>query len=283
MANFIRVKKRWRFILLIFNFFILSIHARAGRVDSVEIFSPSMQKNIKCLIVLPDDYSVTGRPYPVLYLLHGWSGNFAGWISGAPQLLRHADTYRMLIVCPDGGYDSWYLDSPVDSTVRYETHIASEVVSYVDYYYHTRKESAGRAITGLSMGGHGAVYLAIRHPDVFGAAGSMAGGLDLCLWKENNWDLQGVLGNPDLFWKNWENNSVVNLIPLLKGRDMPLIIDCGVGDFFLPANREMHRKLLEAGIPHEYTERPGTHNGDYWNSAIDFQLVYFSKFFNRKP
>ena len=283
MANFIRVKKRWRFILLIFNFFILSIHARAGRVDSVEIFSPSMQKNIKCLIVLPDDYSVTGRPYPVLYLLHGWSGNFAGWISGAPQLLRHADTYRMLIVCPDGGYDSWYLDSPVDSTVRYETHIASEVVSYVDYYYHTRKESAGRAITGLSMGGHGAVYLAIRHPDVFGAAGSMAGGLDLCLWKENNWDLQGVLGNPDLFWKNWENNSVVNLIPLLKGRDMPLIIDCGVGDFFLPANREMHRKLLEAGIPHEYTERPGAHNGDYWNSAIDFQLVYFSKFFNRKP
>ncbi len=283
MANFIYVKKCCLFILLVFNFLALPIRARAGRVDSVEIFSPSMRKNIKCLIVIPDDYSVMGKPYPVLYLLHGWSGNFAGWVSGSPQLLRHADTYRMLIVCPDGGYDSWYLDSPVDSTVRYETHIAYEVVSYVDYYYHTRKESAGRAITGLSMGGHGAVYLAIRHPDIFGAAGSMAGGLDLCLWKKNTWDLQGVLGDPDAFWENWENNSVVNLVPLLKGRDMPLIIDCGVGDFFLPANREMHRKLLDSDIPHEYTERPGAHNGDYWNSAIDFQVVYFNKFFNRKP
>lgn len=277
----IRLKNKCPLFILVFNFLFLSISVRAGHADSVEIFSPSMHKNIKCIIIKPDNYSVMGKPYPVLYLLHGWSGNFAGWVSGSPQLLHHADTYQMLIVCPDGGYDSWYLDSPVDSTVRYETHIAKEVVSYVDYYYHTRKESGGRAITGLSMGGHGALYLAIRHPDVFGAAGSMAGGLDLRLWKKNNWDLQGVLGDPDTNWPNWESNSVVNLIYALKGHEIPLIIDCGVGDFFLPANREMHAQLLAAGIPHEYTERPGEHNGNYWNSAIDFQTVYFYKFFNR--
>jgi S-formylglutathione hydrolase FrmB len=267
------------------NLFILSLlmanAAYAGRVDSVEIFSPSMRKNIKCFVVMPDNYSVMGKPYPVLYLLHGWSGNFAGWLGDAPQLRQHADTYQMLIVCPDGGYDSWYIDSPVDSTVRYETHIVKEVVPYIDYYYHTRRERAGRAISGLSMGGHGAMSLAIRHPDIFGAVGSMAGGLDLRDFKKNNWDLVGVLGDPSKHWDNWENYSVVNLVPHLKRLDLPMIIDCGTGDFFLPANQEMHRRLVEAKIPHEYTERPGQHDGDYWGSAVDFQVVFFHKFFSR--
>jgi S-formylglutathione hydrolase FrmB len=270
-----------RYIFFVINILMAITTARGGHVDSVEIFSPSMRKNIKCLVIKPDRYTITGDPYPVLYLLHGWSGNFAGWLGSAPQLLRHADTYGMIIVCPDGGYDSWYLDSPVDSTVRYETHIAFEVVQYVDYYYHTRRESRGRAIAGLSMGGHGAIFLAIRHPDVFGAAGSMAGGLDLSAWRKNDWDLKGVLGDPDTHWQNWLDYSVVNLAPLLKGSKGAIIIDCGTGDFFLPANREMHRKLLEFKIPHEYTERPGLHDGNYWGSAVDFQVVFFDKFFRR--
>lgn len=272
---------RIHFILIV-NFLALSIAVRAGHVDTVDIYSTSMKKNIRCIVITPDNYSVMGKPYPVLYLLHGWSGNFAGWLGDAPQLRMHADTYQMLIVCPDGGYDSWYLDSPVDSTVRYETHIAIEVVQYIDYYYHTLKDRSGRAISGLSMGGHGALSLAIRHTDLFGAAGSMAGGLDLRQFKKNNWDLEGVLGDPSTHWQNWEDFSVVNLVPHLKKMNLPLIIDCGLGDFFLEANRTMHSRLLEEKIPHEYTERPGGHNGDYWGSAVDFQVVFFHQFFSRK-
>ncbi len=267
---------------LTFNALLLPIASYASRVDTVQIYSPSMHKSIPCIVVRPDNYSVQGKHYPVLYLLHGHSGNFAGWLSEAPQLRQHADTYQMLIVCPDGGFDSWYLDSPVDSTVRYDTHIAQEVVQYVDYYYHTRREPAGRSITGLSMGGHGAMSLAIKHPDIFGAAGSMAGGLDLRSWRKNNWDLKGVLGDPDTHWQNWLDNSVVSLVPRLKNKELPLLIDCGVGDFFLPANREMNRLLLEANIPHEYTERPGEHNGDYWSNAVDYQVMFFHKFFSER-
>lgn len=266
---------------LLFFLLLLSETALAARVDSLEIYSPSMRKTIKCLVVLPESYSVMAEPYPVLYLLHGWSGNFAGWLGDAPQLRQQADQHQMLIVCPDGGYDSWYFDSPVDSTVRYETHITKEVLPTIDYYYHTRRDRSGRAISGLSMGGHGALYLAIRHPDLFGAAGSMAGGLDLRPFKKNDWDLEGVLGKPGDHWINWENNSVVNLVPLLQQFDLQLIIDCGVGDFFLEANREMHRRLLEAQVPHEYTERPGEHNDAYWGNAVDFQVVFFSKYFDR--
>lgn len=262
-------------------FLLLSNVALAARVDTLEIYSPSMRKTVKCLIVLPENYTFSGPSYPVLYLLHGWSGNFAGWLGDAPQLREHADRHQMLIVCPDGGYDSWYLDSPVDSSVRYETHIAREVVSNVDYYYHTRRDRTGRAISGLSMGGHGALYLAIRNPGIFGAAGSMAGGLDLRPFRKNDWDLQGVLGKPGEHWDNWENHSVVNLVPRLKDIDLPLIIDCGLDDFFLETNREMHRRLLEADIPHEYTERPGEHNDAYWGNAVDYQVVFFVKFFQK--
>lgn len=254
--------------------------ANAAHVDTLEIFSASMRKNIKCLVVAPENYSASGSPYPVLYLLHGHSGNFAGWLGDAPQLRQHADEFQMIIVCPDGGYDSWYLDSPVDSTVRYDTYISREVVGFIDFYYNTRRERSGRAIAGLSMGGHGAITLAIKHPDIFGAAGSMAGGLDLRPFKKNEWDLKGVLGDPLTYWQNWEAASAVNMVSKLKGLNLALIIDCGIGDFFLDVNREMHRRLLEAGIPHEYTERPGEHNGEYWGNAVDYQVLFFHKFFN---
>lgn len=265
--------------LLIFTLLSFMNAAKASQLDTLDIFSPSMQKASRCIVITPADYSFSKTPYPVLYLLHGWSGNFAGWLTDAPQLRQHADTYKMIIVCPDGGYDSWYLDSPVDSTVRYDTYISKEVVSVVDYYYHTIKSPAGRAIAGLSMGGHGAISLAIKHPDVFGAAGSMAGGLDLRPFRKNDWDLKGVLGDPGSYWQNWEDNSVVNLLPRLKGRKMPLIIDVGTGDFFLEPNREAHKILLEMKYPHDYTERPGEHNHDYWGHAIDFQVVFFNRFF----
>ena len=268
-------------IVLTLNLLLLTLTAQASRVDTVEIYSPSMHKSIPCIVITPQGYSLQGNPYPTLYLLHGYSGHFASWLKDAPQLRQHADEYQMLIVCPDGGYDSWYLDSPVDSTVRYNTHITREVVPFIDYYYHTRREREGRAIAGLSMGGHGALSLAFRHPDLFGAAGSMAGGLDLQPFRKNDWDLEGVLGNPVQHWENWKNNSVVNLIPLIEGVPMDLILDCGDGDFFLKANRKMHNRLLKAGIPHEYTERPGEHNGDYWGNAVDYQVLFFHKFFER--
>lgn len=263
-----------QFFCLLFYF-----QAQAGHVDTLHIYSASMQKSIPCLVVLPESYDTTGPRYPVVYLLHGHSGTYTSWLREAPQLLEQADAYGMILVFPDGGYDSWYFDSPVDTTVRYETHITREVVQFIDSLYHTRSERKGRAISGLSMGGHGALYLAIRNPDLFAGAGSMAGGLDLRPFRKNNWDVDGVLGKPDTHWANWEQHSVVNLVSRLKPETLSLIIDCGYGDFFLDVNRAMHKTLLEAGIPHEYTERPGEHNRAYWGNAVDYQMVFFHKLF----
>jgi S-formylglutathione hydrolase FrmB len=266
----------------IFLFALLYHSASAAHVDTLEVYSPSMNKLSRCIVLLPKDYTIQGETYPVLYLLHGWSGSYTGWLTEAPQLKEHADYHKMIIVCPDGGYDSWYLDSPVDSTVRYDTYISKELTAHIDYYYHTRRNPAGRAIAGLSMGGHGAITLAAKHPDVFGAAGSMCGGLDLRPFKRNDWDLEGVLGKPSAHWANWEAASAITHVPLLKKAKIPLMLDCGTGDFFLDVNRAMHQALLEANIPHEYTERPGEHNRAYWGSAVDYHIVFFDKFFRQQ-
>jgi len=275
------LKKLFLLNLLVINVLIANQCATAAQIEVLEIFSASMRKNIPCLVITPSDYRTDGEPYPVVYLLHGHGGDYKGWLEDAPQLRQHADTYQIIIVCPDGGNDSWYLDSPVDTSLRYETHLAMEVVAFVDQRYHTRREASGRAIAGLSMGGHGALSLAIKHSEVFGAAGSMAGGLDLRPFRKNNWNLHGILGDAARHCTNWEEASVVNLVPKLKGSNLALIIDCGLGDFFLDVNREMHRRLLEIKYPHVYTERPGEHNGMYWGSAVDDQLLFFHKFFNR--
>ncbi|HEX2532399.1 MAG TPA: alpha/beta hydrolase-fold protein, partial [Chitinophagaceae bacterium] len=135
-----------------------------------------MKKAIKAVVIRPDNYAQV-KELPVVYLLHGYSGSYADWITKAGGFEKAADRYGMLIVCPDGGYGSWYWDSPVDPAFRYETYVSDELVKWVDGRYKTIRNRSGRAITGLSMGGHGALYLAIRHQDVFGAAGSMSGGV----------------------------------------------------------------------------------------------------------
>jgi len=241
-------------------------------VHMVDVFSVSMQKQVRCMVLLPATYNVSGDPYPVLYLLHGWSGHHASWLKDAPQLPQLAEQRRMLIVCPDGGYDSWFIDSNVDSTVRYETFLTQELPAFIDYYYHTRAERTGRAIAGLSMGGHGALYIALKHPELFGKAASLAGGLDLRPFQKNDWDLKCVLGDPGTKWKNWEKASVSYLLDQPRPTYPELMIDCGTDDFFLSVNRDVHLKLKRQGVPHVYQERPGGHDAAYWGKTINLVI-----------
>jgi S-formylglutathione hydrolase FrmB len=129
------------------------------------------------------------------------------------------------------------------------------------------------------MGGHGAFYLAFKHPDIWGAAGSMSGGLDIRPFP-NNWDIAKRLGTYRENKVVWEQNTVINMVYLLDRKNLQLIFDCGVDDFFYDANKRLHEKLLERRIPHDYIERPGGHTIEYWENSIKYQLVYFSAFFN---
>ena len=252
--------------------------AKAAKVDTVSVFSNAMQKLIKCVVIKPYSYKKKYKKFPVVYLLHGYSGDYSNWIKKVPEIKKYADEDEMIIVCPDGAFASWYFDSPVDEKIKYETFISEEVPHYIDSAYKTIADRNHRAITGLSMGGHGALFLAWRHAKFFGAAGSMSGGVDLNESK-NKFQIVNVLGDTVLHADNWINYSVINVIDAKPANQPALIIDDGIDDIFIGENRMLHQKLLKLKIPHTYIERPGAHNWEYWGYAVNFQLLFFKKYF----
>jgi S-formylglutathione hydrolase FrmB len=262
-------------------FLLITLCSFAGTVDTLEIQSQYLKKSTKIVVIQPNPSNQVSEKYPVIYLLHGYGGNYAYWSNVSTQLSKTADDLKMIFVCPDGGKGSWYFDSPIDSSIRYESYITKELVPYIDANFATKGTIQSRAITGLSMGGHGAMYLAIRHPELFGAAGSISGGVDFRPFPKN-WDIKLALGeyanNPEL----WYENTVLRQVELLKNNQLAIIIDCGLDDFFLPVNRSLHEKLQKLKINHDYIERPGFHNSAYWSGNVDFQILFFKKFFSKK-
>lgn len=266
--------------LLLFWALIGGFSARAGSVDTVQTYSAAMKKNIKAVVIKPDNYAAA-RALPVVYLLHGHGGDQANWISKVKSLQQAVDLYQILIVCPDGGKSSWYWDSPEDEKSRYETYVAQELVKWVDKNYKTLADKKGRAITGLSMGGHGALYLAFRNQQVFGAAGSMSGGVDIRPFP-NNWGMAARLGKYAEKPENWEKHTVTNMLHLLTPNSLALLIDCGTEDFFYKVNVSLHEKMLERNIQHDFISRPGGHTWTYWDNAVQYQLLFMSRFFQQQ-
>ena len=266
--------RKYLSILLIF----CSNLSYSANIDTLNILSKSMNINIKNIIITPNDHSFNER-FPVIYLLHGAYGNYTDWTNKVNDLDRFCDNNNVIIVCPDGGYNSWYFNSPVDSSFKYETYITNELIIYVDSIYPSLKSFKSRAITGLSMGGHGALYLAIKHPDIFGVAGRMSGAIDIRPFPKN-WDISSRLGSIEEFPLNWNNNTVTNMVGLLKFSNLKIIFDCGKDDFFFDVNNIFHQKLLDNNIEHIYNIKEGEHNWKYWNISIFEHLNYFSNFFN---
>ncbi|MBO7609433.1 MAG: esterase family protein [Muribaculaceae bacterium] len=248
------------------------------QADTVKIHSAKMARDITTVVIVPEQYFAPEKlanRFPVLYLLHGASGCYNNWPKIA-NLDAIASQYSMIIVCPDG-QDSWYFDSPIDPAFQFETFISKELVEYIDRNYRTVADRSTRAITGLSMGGHGALWNAWRHPDVFGSCGSMSGGVDIVPFP-GRWNIDKRLGNYDDNKDVWAAHSVINLVPALK-KGQNIIIDDGNEDFFLEVNLNLHKALQQHGIAHDFIVRPGNHSWDYWVNALDYQVLFFHKAF----
>ena len=247
------------------------------RVDAIP--SRALGKVVPTTVVLPKSYLAAAekaRAYPVIYLLHGYSGDHSQWsqITDLPAL---ADTYQVIFVCPEGGYDSWYFDSPVADSMQYESHIMREVLPYIDSHYRTLGAKA-RAITGLSMGGHGALRFMSLYPDSFVAAGSMSGILDLRPFTDK-WNLANRLGDYNTFPRRWAENSDVNLVRFLRGKKKGIVVDCGTEDFAIGVNRAYRDSAAVHGVAIQYQEMPGAHSHDYWAARIEPQVRFLVRSF----
>jgi S-formylglutathione hydrolase FrmB len=150
-----------------------------GRLHDLTVHSPALGREVGVRVLLPrsyDDPAETATRYPVLLLLHGAGGDHQDWTT-ASALEEHTEDLDLIVVMPDGGASGFYSDW-IDGPA-WETHHLGEVVPWVDQTYRTRGTREGRAVAGLSMGGFGSMSYAARHPDLFVAAASFSGAVDL--------------------------------------------------------------------------------------------------------
>lgn len=269
------------FWITVLSVWMAVLSVQASRVDTVWVKSPSMNRDVQVVYIVPQQ-ACAGQPEacPVIYLLHGYGNNAKSWLKYKPELLRIADEKGIMFVCPDGK-DSWYWNSPLNPDYRFEEFVSKELVQYTDSHYATVASRNGRAITGNSMGGHGALWNAMRHKDVFGAAGSTSGGVDIRPFP-GNWGISRQLGAYADNRQRWEEHTVISQTGRIKDGDLALIVDCGSGDFFLKVNLELHRLLQDCGVGHDFIVRPGEHNWTYWINSIDYQILFFEKYFKRR-
>ncbi|HVG16531.1 MAG TPA: alpha/beta hydrolase family protein, partial [Chitinophagaceae bacterium] len=223
------------------------------------------------------------------YLLHGGQGSFRDWLTQPPDkslLHRLSDQYDIIIVTPEGGTTSYYFDSPLQKESQYETFISKDVLEKIENTYRVIKEKRGRVIAGLSMGGHGAMYIAARHPELFVAAGSMSGVMNINVkkWKVpeafaklRSENFARLLGPANDTLNPYTSFTIIGMTDKLKANDVKLIFDVGVDDFLIEPNRDLHSRLLANGTPHDYTERPGGHTWEYWQNALPYQMLFFAR------
>jgi S-formylglutathione hydrolase FrmB len=148
------------------------VAAKSGLQERI-FQSESLSRSMKYRILVPVGYFENVSSYPVLYLLHGWHGDYQNW-STLTQLVGYAKDLPVIIVMPDAG-DSWYTDSASEPKDKFEQYVIHDLIAEIDQHWRTLRSPRRRAIAGLSMGGYGALKLALRYPEVFGFAASISG------------------------------------------------------------------------------------------------------------
>jgi enterochelin esterase-like enzyme len=241
-----------------------------GMLRDDKLTSPIIGEDFTYRIYLPPDYQTRPqRRYPVLYMLHGNGGNYTEWSDSylpeqADRMMVAGQIPPFIIVMPDDGETTYWAnwsDGP-----RWGDYVAEDVVSTIDQRYRTLPNARSRAIGGLSMGGLGALNLAMQHPDVFGIVGAHSPSVrlepDAALWF-----LAG-----DNFW---EHNPVW-LAENAAGIDQLAIwIDAGTDDVWLPSIEAVRDALVYRGIHPTWNNFPGPHEAEYWIEHVPDYLRFY--------
>lgn len=250
----------------------------------VSFESPSVERRIALTIIVPEGYEDSQRRYPVLYLLHGRGGDENSWLDmGATQ---YAAQYEMIVVMPSMT-PSWYVNwtqSRAGQKNDWADCVTRDLIGYVDSHYRTVASREGRAISGMSMGGYGALTLGFLNPDLFCSVSSIAGGLRFIDKLRDHLRGQG----PDPLYPDkvreskremYERTPLGRMVTTLEECDaidpfklvlkvprdrLPDIrIDCGVRDNLLEYSQRFARLLMEHKITFTFGQAPGGHNADY--------------------
>ncbi len=255
-------------LLLSLFIFIISCSKQTPTLNFVE--SKFIPNTDTVLVVQPENYK-NDKAYPLVILLHGWSGNYNQWNSMV-NLQEYANAYNFIIACPDGFYDSWYINNPLKPQIQFEDFFWKDFIPYLKNNYSI--DTSNIFISGLSMGGHGAITLFLKNPKFFKSAGSTSGILDL-LFYPDRWSIKDGIGSIKDYPETWKNNSALYLLDSLKHRDKKMFIDCGTSDFAYEPNLNFIKRCYELKIPVEFRSLSGTHNHSHWKKMIPHHLEFF--------
>lgn len=268
-----RLLSLWCATLLVGLFIDSGAYAQAiARVDS--FYMPSLGKTKKLSILLPAQYNPRSQ-YPVLYLLHGYTGGHQDWLTRT-KIRDYVGNIPLIVVMPDAE-NSWYVNSATEPNDRFEDYFMKDLPHYINKMYSV--DTTRQAIAGLSMGGYGAVMLALKHPTRFRFAASLSGAItfprglndttrpaERSLFpslkrafgeKPNN---GRAAGDVFLLYRQTAKDSLPYLYFVIGNQD-------GYRSF-LPAHRAFTDLLRSYGAAYEYHETPGGHSWQYWDREI---------------
>ena len=267
-------------------------------LESMLMGSSLLNAQVRYSVYLPPDYYTSNRRYPVVYLLHGLGDDETSWIQFGEvdrmmdEQIRTGHLPPMIIVMPDAT-KTWYMND-YQNKYRYEDMFVQELIPHIDKTYRTRASREFRAVSGLSMGGHGSLLLAMHHPDLFSASAAMSAAVrsdeTLKAMDDEGYNRRySVLLGPDLKGEDrvtvhWKRNSPLTLSKSAPEGDLKQVqwyLDCGDDDALSQGNAELHLALLQRKIPHEYRARDGAHTWSYWRTGLPLALAFIAKGFER--
>jgi S-formylglutathione hydrolase FrmB len=278
--------------ILLLTFLFLTAHAQS-RIDCNAFNSHILGEAVHYCVMLPPGYDAAARSvrkFPVLYYLHGLGDNeqtlFKGGGWGLIQDLRQQNKITdFLIVAPEGKA-SFYINS-ADHRVRYNDFFASEFIPFIEGRYAIRRERKSRGISGVSMGGYGALRFAFAHPELFGSVSAQSPALMIQGTQSRTslgQYLGSVFGNP-IDTAHWKANDPLALAKMnpVRLRGLAMYFNCGRDDEygFEVGTEALDRELTSAKIPHEYHLYPGNHSGAYFLAHIEETMEFHSRSFEK--
>jgi S-formylglutathione hydrolase FrmB len=234
-------------------------------------FSKSIAKQVASYVLLPE---VGEGPFAVFYLLHGLSDDHTIW-QRRTRIEEYVAGLPLIVVMPDG-FRGFYTKN--EEGPDYDAYMAEELPAVIERYFPAQRTRAGRCIGGLSMGGYGALRLALAHPDRYVSANSHSGALmrgSKSWTKPEQAEMRRIVGaapkdtDHDLEFLARRAQSA-GILPQLR-------IDCGTEDFLFEENQTFHAFLNELSIPHEYAEYPGAHTWPYWDEHVREAIAFHCK------
>ena len=236
----------------------------------VQFSSQTLGKAVGANVILPD---VGKPPFPVFYLLHGLSDDYTIW-QRRTRIEWYVRTLPLIVVMPDG-FRGFYTNN--EQGPAYANFMARELPAFVERNFPAMTTGKARCVGGLSMGGYGAMRLALGFPDQYVSGTSHSGALafgnqPLELDGNRSVEFERIIGtNPigsehDLFMLAERCHR--------EGNTPALRIDCGTDDSLLESNRSFTGHLAQLGVKHEYEEFPGTHSWDYWDEHVQEALAF---------